>query len=112
MTIDLRRVVALPVLLATWLGGQGTRAVAALVAIGVAVPTLGELLKPYITEAVFLLLCISFMRVDLAALRNHLRRPTIVLAATAWTTIAVPLIAGFASRAVGIDQYAQTCFLR
>jgi hypothetical protein len=44
-------------------------------------------LKPFVTEAIFLLLCISFMRVDIAALRDHLRRPGIVVAATAWTVL-------------------------
>ena len=111
MSIELRRAVALPVKLLTWLGSQGTRAVAALVVIGVAAPPLGELLKPYVTEAIFLLLCISFMRVDVAALRRYLRRPAIVLAATAWTTLAVPLIAGMVSRAVGADRYAPDVFL-
>ena len=66
---------ALPLRALTWLGAQGTRAVAALVFIGIAVPPLGELLKPFVTEAIFLLLCISFMRVDIGALRDHLRRP-------------------------------------
>ncbi len=70
-----------------WLGAQGTRAVAALVVLGVALPPLGELLRPYVTEAIFVLLCISFMRVDVAALRAQLRRPGIVLAATLWTHI-------------------------
>ena len=111
MSIDLGRALALPVQLLTWLGSQGTRAVAALVVIGVAVPPLGELLKPFVTEAIFLLLCISFMRVDVAALRHYLRRPAIVLAATTWTTVAVPLIAGIASRAVGVDQHAPDLFL-
>jgi hypothetical protein len=50
-----------------WLGSQGTRAIAALVFIGIAVPPLGELLKPYVTEAIFALLCLSFLRVDLSA---------------------------------------------
>jgi len=111
MSIMLRRAVALPVKLLTRLGSQGTRAVAALVVIGVAAPPLGELLKPFVTEAIFLLLCISFMRVDVAALRGYLRRPGIVLAATAWTTLAVPLIAGMVSRAVGADRYAPDVFL-
>ena len=58
-----------------WLGGQGTRAIAALVFIGIAVPPLGELLKPFVTEAVFLVLCTSFLRVNLGSLRDYLRRP-------------------------------------
>lgn len=66
---------ALPLRALTWLGSQGTRAVAAVVFIAVAVPPLGALLRPYVTEAIFVLLCISFMRVDLAALYGHLRRP-------------------------------------
>jgi predicted Na+-dependent transporter len=111
MSINLRRVITLPVQPLTWIGRQGTRAIAALVIIGVAFPPLGELLKPYVTEAIFLLLCISFLRVDVAALRNYLRRPGIVIAATVWTTIAVPLIAGTLSRAVGVDRYAGDVFL-
>jgi hypothetical protein len=94
-----------------WLGRQGTRAVAALVFIGVALPPLGELLKPYVTEAVFALLCISFMRVDVGTLRDHLRRPGIVLAATAWTTLGVPLILGATCLATGLDMRSPDLFL-
>ena len=94
MPVTLQSCIALPVRALAWLGSQGTRAIAALVFIGIAVPPLGELLKPFVTEAIFLLLCISFMRVDLGALRDHLRRPGLVLAATAWTTLGVPLISG------------------
>src|ERR1051326_324097 len=83
-----------PVRALAWLGRQGTRALAALVFIGIAVPPLGALLNPYVAEAVFRLLCASFMRVDGAALRRHLARPGRVLAATAWSTLAVPLIVG------------------
>jgi hypothetical protein len=93
MTATRKNIVALPAQALTWLGAQGARAIAAPVFIGIAVPPLGELFKPLVTEAVFLLLCRSFLRVDLGALRDHLRRPVLVLAATAWTTIAVPLIA-------------------
>ena len=103
MPTILQRAAALPVQALAWLGHQGTRAIAALVFIGIAVPPLGELLKPFVTEAIFLLLCISFMRVDVAALREHLRRPGIVLAATAWTTLGVPFIAGLGCLATGLD---------
>jgi len=80
-----------------------TRAIAALVFIGIAVPPLGDLLKPFVTEAIFLLLCVSFMRVDVGALRDHLRRPAIVIAATAWTTLAVPAIIGVIFHLGGLD---------
>lgn len=94
-----------------WLGRQGTRALAALVFIGISVPPLGALLKPYVTAAIFLLLCVSFMRVDVATLRLHLRQPGVVLAATAWSTLAVPLLVGVACLAVGLDQHAPDLFL-
>jgi hypothetical protein len=94
-----------------WLGRQGTRAIAALVFIGIAIPPLGEVLRPYVTEAVFLLLCISFMRVDLSALRVHLRRPAIVLAATGWTLIAVPAISGAFWLATGLGTHSPDLFL-
>src|SRR6202011_4401726 len=97
MPVILQRGVAIPVQALAWLGAQGTRAIAALVFIGIAAPPIGQLLRPFVTEAIFLLLCISFMRVDLGSLREHLRRPGIVLAATAWTTLGVPLIFGTCS---------------
>jgi BASS family bile acid:Na+ symporter len=111
MPTTLQRCLAVPVRVLAWLGGQGTRAIAALVFIGIALPPLGELLKPFVTEAIFILLCISFMRVDLGALRDHLRKPGVVVAATAWTTLGVPLIAGGIGHATGIDARAPDLFL-
>ena len=77
-----------------WLGRQRTRAVAAVVFIAIAVPPLDALLKPFVAEAIFALLTIAFMRVDIAALRGHIRSPGLVLAATAWTTLVVPALVG------------------
>jgi predicted Na+-dependent transporter len=100
-----------PVQALAWLGRQGTRALAAIVFIGIAVPPLGALLKPYVTAAIFLLLCVSFMRVDLAALRIQMRRPGIVLAATAWSTLVVPLLAGILCLLAGLDKHSPDLFL-
>jgi BASS family bile acid:Na+ symporter len=111
MPAALTNAFAVPVRALAWLGRQGTRAIAALVLIGIALPPLGELLKPYVAEAIFLLLCISFMRVDIAALRDHLRRPGIVLAASAWTMIAVPALIGLFCLAAGVDKSSPDLFL-
>jgi hypothetical protein len=94
MPATLLKIASLPLAALVWLGSQGTRAIAALVFIGIAVPPAGKLLKPYVTQAIFLLLCISFLRVDLGTLRSYLRRPGLVMSATAWTMLAVPLIFG------------------
>jgi hypothetical protein len=104
-------VLAVPLRVLAWLGRQGTRAIAALVVIGIGIPPLGDLLRPYVTEAIFLLLCISFMRVDLSALRDHLRRPRVVLAATAWTMLAVPAIIGLGCVATGAATISPGLFL-
>lgn len=101
----------LPVQALAWLGRQGTRALAAIVFIGISVPPLGAVLKPFVTEAIFLLLCISFMRVNVASLRVHMRRPGIVLAATVWSTLAVPLLVGILCLAAGLDKHAPDLFL-
>jgi hypothetical protein len=111
MPVSLPGIAALPVQALNWLGRQGTRAIAALVFFGIALPPLGELLRPLVTEAVFVLLCISFMRVDIAALRDHLRRPGIVLAATVWTTLGVPLISGVSCVATGLDARSPDLYL-
>ncbi|CCD99395.1 Na+-dependent transporter [Bradyrhizobium sp. STM 3809] len=97
---------AVPLRALSWLGNQGTRAIVLVLIAAIAVPPIGELTRPYVTQAIFLLLCISFMRVDVAMLRAHLRRPLLVVAATMWTTIAVPLTVGTLARATGLDDAA------
>src|SRR4051812_33983358 len=106
-----RDLAAAPLRALAWLGRQGTRAVAALVVVGIALPPLGEMLRPYVAEAIFLLLCLSFMRVDTAALREHVRRPGIVLSASAWTMIAVPALTGIGCLAAGLDKSSPDLFL-
>ncbi len=95
----------------SWLGRQGTRAVAALIVIAIAMPPVGALLKPFVTEAVFVLLCIAFLCVDAPALRNYLGRPTIVLAATAWTTIVIPILLGISYLAFGLNNQSPDLYL-
>jgi BASS family bile acid:Na+ symporter len=111
MAIFRRLVIDAPAAALSWLGRQGARAVAALIVIGIAVPPIGAELKPFVTEAVFLLLCIAFLRVDAAALRGHLGRPAIVLVATAWTSLALPILFGAIYLALGVDTRSPDLFL-
>src|SRR5215831_1465080 len=103
--------IRVPAAALAWLGRQGTRAIAAVVLIGLAVPSLGAVLRPFVTPAIFILLCIAFLRVDAAALRSYLRRPKLVLAATAWTMLAVPFLCGLICLAVGLETRAPELFL-
>jgi BASS family bile acid:Na+ symporter len=85
-----------------WLGRQGTRAIAALIFLGIALPPVDALLKPFVTEAIFVLLCLAFLRIDVTALRGYVGRPALVLAATAWTMLGVPALFGAAARLAGL----------
>lgn len=100
-----------PAAVISWLGRQGTKAVAALVVVGVAVPPIGAILKPYLTGAVFALLCTAFLRVDIVALKAYVRRPAVVIAGTAWTSIAIPVMFAVSCLALDLDQQAPEMFL-
>ncbi len=95
----------------SWLGRQGTRAVAALVVVGIALPWVGKTLKPYVSEAVFVLLCIAFLRMDSADFKVCIRRPFIVGAATVWTSVVVPVLFGICCIALSLDKQAPGLFL-
>lgn len=97
--------------LLSWLGRQGPRAVAALIVIGIALPPIGAFFKPFVTEAVFVLLCIAFLRVDATAFRSYLGRPGIVLAATAWTSVAIPALFGVVYLVLGLKEQSPDLFL-
>jgi predicted Na+-dependent transporter len=88
----------------SWLGRQGTRAVAASIFIGIMVPPLAALLKPVFAYALFVLLCLAFLRVDPAEVRAHFSRPTVVAAAAAWMMLGTPLLIGLALVALGITD--------
>jgi BASS family bile acid:Na+ symporter len=78
----------------TWLGRHGASAVAISILLGIALPPLGALVRPFFPETVFLLLCLAFLRVDPGALRAQFERPKLLIAATAWTMIVVPVLSG------------------
>jgi len=59
-----------------WLGRCGTTAVAVSILLGILLPPLGALIRPFFPETVFLLLCLAFLRVDPGALRaQHAQQP-------------------------------------
>jgi len=87
-----------------WLGRQGTRALAASIFLGLAVPPLAAYVKPYLGETVFVLLLFSYLRTDPIAFRRYLREPGLILVAALWVMVAVPLIFGTAYALVGIRE--------
>ena len=86
----------------SWLGRQGTRAVAASIFIGIFLPPLAALFKPIFPVALFALLCLAFLRVDPVEVRAHFSRPLIVGAASAWMMLATPVLIGLTLVAFGV----------
>lgn len=78
-----------------WLGRRGTNAVAVSILLGIALPPLGALIRPFFPETVFLLLCLAFLRVDPGALRAQYANPRLLIAAAIWTMLIVPTLIGF-----------------
>jgi BASS family bile acid:Na+ symporter len=97
---------AAPAAALAWLGRQGTRAVAASLFIGVAVPPLAALLKPGFAFALFSLLCLAFLRVDPVEVRAHFSRPRIVAAAAVWMMLATPILIALALLALDVTDRA------
>ena len=84
---------------------------AALVVIGIALPPLGAVMKPYLTASVVGLLCVAFLRIDILAFRAYVRRPGIVLCASAWTSFAIPALIAAGAIALGAESAVPALFL-
>lgn len=85
-----------------WLGRQGTTAVAISILLGILLPPLGALVRPFFPETVFLLLCLAFLRVDPGALRAQLATPRLLIAVAAWIMLIAPVLAGVAFNAIDL----------
>jgi BASS family bile acid:Na+ symporter len=88
----------------TWLGRHGAKAVAISILLGIALPPLGALIRPFFAETVFLLLCLAFLRVDPSALHAQFARPRLLIAAAVWTMLIVPVLAGFGLIALDLRE--------
>jgi len=85
-----------------WLGRCGTTAVAVSILLGILLPPLGALVRPFFPETVFLLLCLAFLRVDPGALRAQFARPRLLIAAAVWIMLIVPVLVGLCLNALDL----------
>ena len=95
---------AAPAAALSWLGRQGTRAVAASIFIGIMTPPLAALFKPIFPVALFALLCLAFLRVDPDEVGAHFSRPLVVGTAAAWMMLATPLLIGLTLVLFGVSD--------
>ncbi|PLX37189.1 MAG: sodium:proton symporter [Hyphomicrobiales bacterium] len=94
-----------------WLGRQGTLAVAVSAVLGICLPPLSALARPFLQEAVFALLVLAFLRVDITAIRGHLARPVLLVAIVVWMMVVVPVGLGIFGRASGLIHAAPEMML-
>jgi BASS family bile acid:Na+ symporter len=87
-----------------WLGRQGTRALAASIFLGLAVPPLAAYVKPHLGETVFVLLLFSYLRTGPTAFCRYLKAPGLTIVAALWVMVAVPLLFGAAYALSGIRE--------
>src|SRR4051812_7520769 len=85
-----------------FLGRHGTIAVALSILIGLASPALAAVFKPALGEAVIALLILSFLRVSPKALVALARSPVLVLAATGWLMLLLPIMLASLFTALGL----------
>ncbi len=75
-----------------FLGRFAPQAMAAGVFLGLLLPPLAELLRPLLAPAVWALLVLSVMRVDMAEVVADLRRPLMPLVVTGWMAFVTPVL--------------------
>jgi len=94
----------LPAALLSLAGRHGTLLAAASILIGLAVPPLSVTIKPYLGEAIIVILTLAFLRVDPIELRGHITRPGLVVASTVWIMIVTPAVLGTLFLSLNIKQ--------
>ena len=94
-----------------WLGRHGSRAIGISIIIGIALPWLGQWCRPFVSGAVFILLSTAFMQVDTTAAKDLLRRPVLIVWATIWTSLIIPVLIGLSCHILGLDESAPELFI-
>lgn len=86
------------------IGRQGTLIAAGSIFVGLAIPPLAAIFKPYLGAAIVVMLTLAFLRVDPADLRRHWTRPGLTAAAVAWSMLAVPAVLGTLGLIAGLGH--------
>lgn len=101
-----------PLSILTWLGRQGTRAIALSCGVGILLPGASSFVRPWLGVTIFLILTMAFLQVDMRALWQKLNRPLHLLKTMIWLMLALPLIASGALWATGLaNNYPDTLMI-
>src|SRR5664279_3688375 len=95
---------ALPAAALAFVGRKGTLVVAASLFVGLAVPGLAALCRPFLGEAIIVMLALAFLRVDPTELGHHFTQPRLIAAATLWIMLVTPALLGMRFLVFGLDK--------
>ena len=87
------------------IGRQATRFLAVGIFLGVLVPPLAAAARPLLTPAIFLLIVVTVLRLDPAAVAASLRRPLPLALAVLWVLLGAPLVVVPVAALVGGDGF-------
>lgn len=94
-----------------WLGNCGVRAVAASAVLGLLLPGLSGVLRPWIGVAIFVLLVLAFLRVEPDEVIRRIKKPAMVLVSALWIMLVIPLLAILLVRASGLNAVSPALML-
>jgi BASS family bile acid:Na+ symporter len=88
------------------IGRHGTLVVAGSLFIGLAIPPLAAVVKPYLGPVIVALLTLAFLRVEPAELRRHWSEPRLIALTSLWVMLVPPLVLGGLFIALGLSERA------
>ncbi|MCG8447539.1 MAG: sodium:proton symporter [Hyphomicrobiales bacterium] len=90
--------------LLTFLGRNGSRAVAISLFAGMAVPPLSALVKPLLPAAVFALLMLAMIRIETDIFHSLMRKPLRLVLIALWLMAGMPAVVSLAVLAAGLPE--------
>lgn len=85
-----------------WFGRHGKAVLAAGIFLGLAMPALAQLFRQILTPSVVVLLALTLLRMDWAAISSHLRRPLPAFLLVAWLLVVSPALMALVTRTTGL----------
>lgn len=94
-----------------WLSRHAAPLIAASIFVGLVLPPLAGLLRPFLVVFVLMPMALALMRVDWGALGAYARRPAMIAAMALWSLVVSPLLMWLALTAVELPEALETALV-
>ena len=75
-----------------WLARHATRLMVLSIVVGIGIPPMAALLRPFLTEIVWAILFFAMLQFDWDAVWGYLRRPLLMMLTVGWLVLATPVV--------------------